>query len=146
MERQAELRSAEIRSVLSAVQLDLQVLNQVLDESAVVMEASLGGQVAQDLWLAQHEHALRVGCAIDQAEARKRQAETRLEKAESIRVRVSSEVELLEKLRAKHHGEYRHAASADHQNWLDALGLLRWHSQPVAGSTGLVNREEVSNP
>jgi flagellar export protein FliJ len=134
-ERLAEIRQKQAAAALKLVRDEIARLEGQLKTTAAIMEQQLG-EMGVTSWLACHAQAVRIGKAIETAEARANQARLDLLEANARRQQATIEVEGILTLRHKEWQAHRRAAERQEQQRGDELAVRRWQMARRAGSTG----------
>ena len=128
-ERLAELRQKQARLVLDTANSAVQMLQERLSQTALVMQARIGQSVTTAAWIAHYHHAAQLGQTLESAEARARQAGQALQQANAERAKIATEVEALIHLRQRQWQEHQRQIARLEQNQLDELGIRRWQGE-----------------
>lgn len=137
-EQLAEARVAAARLELEACRERLGRLHEALAEVARHLEAQLGHPAAALVWSATFEQTARLERGIRAAEKQVAAAEDAMREALQARLRISTEVEMLDTLRQQRWELHRQDLQRADQERLDELGMRNWIKarRPGGGDTG----------
>jgi flagellar export protein FliJ len=142
-ERLAEIEQKQAAAALRVAEDQISGLQDQLGQTADVLHQQAGG-TGLAVWLACYAQAVRIGTALEAAEARAAEARQNLREANSRRKQANIEVEGILTLRHKHAEAHRKAEQRAEQERGDELALGRWQAAksglfPIRGPRELMS-------